>query len=97
MDASLGVKATKVNGVIGNIMSVETPPLIGAGTNTLSKGEASSAMQNATQVRSSTGVFESTKEEIKCSKIFSQINVQTGFVAAECAPYAPIRTWRPIR
>jgi hypothetical protein len=39
----------------------------------------------------------STKEEIKCSKIFSQINVQTGFVAAECAPYAPIRTWRPIR
>ncbi len=97
MDASLGVKATKVNGVIGNIMSVETPPLIGVRTNTLSKAEGTNAMKNATQVRDSSGVFESTKEEIKCSKIFSQINVQTGFVAASCAPYAPIRTWRPIR
>ncbi len=98
MDASLGgIKAVRVNGVIGNIMSIETPPLLGVRSDTLSKVEGTNAMKNATQVRDSSGVFKSTQAEIKCSKIFSQINVKTGFVSAECAPYDPIRTWRPIR
>jgi hypothetical protein len=89
------IKGTKINGVIGAAMDmVEEEPVVGQPSNTLSKAEASQA-PNTT--RRANDKFDVTDKDTLCMKLFSQINVQTGYLPLECGGVFPIRTWRPIR
>jgi hypothetical protein len=96
MDARVGgIRAAKINGVIGAAMDlVEEEMPAGQPSNTLSLGESSQA-PNLT--RRSDQSFTVNDKDMQCMKLFSQINVQTGYVPLECGGVFPIRTWRPIR
>jgi type IV pilus assembly protein PilY1 len=89
------IKASKINGVIGAAMDlVEEEQPVGQPSNTLSKAEAS---QTSNTTRRSNDQYDVNDKDAQCMKLFSQINVQTGYLPLDCGGVFPIRTWRPIR
>ncbi len=90
-----GIKATKINGVIGAATDlVQEEIAAGQPSNTISKQEAS---QGANLTRQGDTNFTVADKDLQCMKLFSQINVQTGHVPLACGGLFPIRTWRPVR
>ena len=70
----------KINGVIGSIMDIETPPPPMQISNTLSSAETQQALQNPRFTRRGDGTYSVNAPDLSCGKMLSQINVQTGFV-----------------
>ena len=96
MDAGVvGVRAVKINGVIGSAMDlVEEAMPAAQPSNTLSLAETAVAPN---YTRRGDQTYSVANKDMQCLKLFSQINVKTGYVPAECGGVFPIRTWRPIR
>ena len=98
MDAAIGpITGVKINGVIGAIMDVETPPPPMQLSNSLSSAETQQALQNPRFTRRGDGTYSVNAPDLTCGKLLSQINVQTGYVPQQCQGVFPIRAWRPVR
>jgi type IV pilus assembly protein PilY1 len=98
MDAAIGpITGVKINGVIGAIMDIETPPPPMQLSNSLSSAETGQALQNPRFTRRGDGTYSVNAPDLTCGKMLSQINVQTGYVPQQCQGVFPIRAWRPVR